>query len=157
LVRVHCLQLAALPQTPSHTVERQHLPAPAQTRVGRKAETYTAPCDDTQEKIAEVWKQILGLEQVGARDNFFDLGGHSLLAVQAHRALREALGASTLSITDIFRFPVLSALADHISGKGPGGAQAAPDPAALAQRAEARTEAMSRRRAMRAQRGNRAP
>ncbi|MFC6759332.1 phosphopantetheine-binding protein [Sulfitobacter porphyrae] len=49
-----------------------------------------------------------------AEDNFFSLGGHSLLAVQAHRDIKAALGGVALSITDIFRFPTLGALAGHL-------------------------------------------
>ena len=89
------------------------------------------------------------MPKVGSRDNFFALGGHSLLAVQAHREIRDTLGLTKLSITDIFRFPVLSALARHLDD-GPKPA-AAPAPA-LAERAEARADAMARRLAMRARR-----
>jgi hypothetical protein len=90
--------------------------------------------------------------KVGAKDNFFALGGHSLLAVQAHRELRDGLGLKKLSITDIFRFPVLSALAAHLDdGPKAGAAAPAPGPTASATngRADARADAMARRRAMR--------
>ncbi|MCU0900402.1 MAG: phosphopantetheine-binding protein [Cypionkella sp.] len=86
---------------------------------------------------------------MGARDNFFALGGHSLLAVQAHREIREALGATKLSITDIFRFPTLSALAAHLDDGPKPVVQAAPV-AGLDTQAGARLDAMARRRAMRA-------
>ena len=90
-------------------------------------------------KIAAVWARVLNLPQIGARDNFFVLGGHSLLAVQAHREIRAALGTTKLSITDIFRFPTLDALA--------------PAPAAEPAATAAQAETMSKRRALRAGRG----
>ena len=112
------------------------------------------------EALAAVWSRVLGVPKVGAKDNFFALGGHSLLAVQAHREIRAELGAAKLSITDIFRFPVLEALAAHIEKSGgtavaapatsTATATAAPAPTAGNDRAEARAEAMARRRAMRA-------
>ncbi|MCU0957634.1 MAG: phosphopantetheine-binding protein, partial [Hydrogenophaga sp.] len=83
-------------------------------------------------------------------DNFFALGGHSLLAVQAHREIRQSLGTSKLSITDIFRFPVLEALARHLDDKPEDTAATA---AETAERAQLRADAMSRRRAMRAGQG----
>jgi hypothetical protein len=108
------------------------------------------PQSDIEAQLAAIWGRILGVPKVGAKDNFFALGGHSLLAVQAHREIREALGAAKLSITDIFRFPVLSALAKHLDDRPtPAPAVAA---APVNDRAEARSDAMARRMAMRARR-----
>ncbi len=81
------------------------------------------------------------MPHVGPQDNFFALGGHSLLAVQAHRDIRAELGTTRLSITDIFRFPTLAALAQHLGDT--------PAPAAPNTRADTRADAMVRRRAMR--------
>ncbi len=85
-------------------------PTPATTDT-----TFTQATAETA--IAAIWTRILGVQDIGARDNFFDLGGHSLLAVQAHREIRADLGIRSLSITDIFRFPVLSALAVKLVGQ----------------------------------------
>jgi uncharacterized membrane protein len=79
--------------------------------------------------VAATWRRLLGLPEVQPAQNFFDLGGHSLLAVQLHRDLRAELGATGLSITDIFRFPTLGALAarvDQVMGGGPAPSAARP-------------------------------
>jgi hypothetical protein len=55
------------------------------------------------------------LSEVSVDDNFFDLGGHSLLVVQVQRRLREASGRE-VSITDMFRFPTIRSLAQHLNG-----------------------------------------
>ena len=81
-------------------------------------------------EIAEIWSTVLGVQGLSGRDNFFELGGHSLLAVQAHRAIRDGLGAKGLSITDIFRFPVLADLAERVAGLTGGVAAPAPKRAA---------------------------
>jgi Phosphopantetheine attachment site len=102
-----------------------------------------APVKGAAGRIAAIWQRILGVPHVGPQDNFFALGGHSLLAVQAHRDIKAELGVPQLSITDIFRFPTLDALARHL-----GDAPEAPVPEN--DRADARLDAMARRRAMRA-------
>jgi len=111
---------------------------------------------DMSAKIASIWSTILGVQNIGPNDNFFDIGGHSLLAVQAHREIRSQLGAK-VSITDIFRFPVLSALAERVAGSGGQSVTAVEKltpqvevPAST--RAEGRVDAMNKRRAMRAAR-----
>lgn len=152
MVPVHFVTLAAFPLTPNRKVDRKALPAPAAAPQVRST-VFVAPETDTEARIAEIWKRILGVVEVGSKDSFFALGGHSLLAVQAHREIREALNIPSLSITDIFRFPTLAGLAAHVSPKPQ--VDAAVEAGALAERAEARSQAMSRRREMRAERQTR--
>lgn len=102
-------------------------PAPAAEAAG---DTFTQATAEAA--IAAIWSRILGVHGIGARDNFFDLGGHSLLAVQAHREIRADLGIRSLSITDIFRFPVLSALAAKLVGQPMPAGTAADTPAPVA-------------------------
>ena len=122
------------------------LPAP---QIAPTAQTHDAPAEGVQAQIAAIWARILGVPKVGAKDNFFALGGHSLLAVQAHRDIKAALNSTKLSITDIFRFPTLAALALHLGDAPKPVAAVAPG---LSDRADARADAMARRRAMRADR-----
>jgi hypothetical protein len=138
--------LAEFPLTPNRKVDRKALPAPAEAV---RRDVFVAPEDALEQRIAEIWSRILGVAEVASRDNFFALGGHSLLAVQAHREIREALGAARLTITDIFRFPVLADLAAHLDDRPK---EAASGSTNLVERAEARAEAMSRRRELRANR-----
>jgi len=70
-----------LPVTPSGKVDRNALPAPGPSRP-RLENPYVAPRTPVQEALAEIWAQVLGLNQVGIYDNFFELGGHSLLATK---------------------------------------------------------------------------
>lgn len=71
--------LAAWPLTPNGKVDRKALPAPDSHA---KAE-FIAPRNDTEERIAAIWRDVLGVEKIGVHDDFFDLGGHSLLAARA--------------------------------------------------------------------------
>ena len=80
---------------------------------------FAAPIDEIEQAIAEVWQQLLGIDQIGRDDNFFDLGGHSLLLIQAQTALNERLGRS-LAVTDLFQFPTIGSLAAHVAGARSG-------------------------------------
>lgn len=151
MVPAHIVTLDTFPLTPNKKIDRKALPDP-QPAMRSVAEPAT-PATGAQARIAAIWSRMLGVEGIGAQDNFFTLGGHSLLAVQAHREIREELGAERLSITDIFRFPTLAGLAAHYESLTGGDShsldeQPALDEAALA----ARSDTMSRRRAMRANR-----
>jgi amino acid adenylation domain-containing protein len=78
--------LPQLPLTPNGKLDRRALPAP-----GTDASTvdFVAPRDDVEKAVAALMQEILGIERVGASDNFFDLGGHSLLAAQVLARLRQ--------------------------------------------------------------------
>ena len=142
MMPAHFVRLDALPLTPNRKVDRKALPAP---QAASQHTAFVAPENGVEAQIAAVWSRVLGVPSVGAKDNFFALGGHSLLAVQAHREIRAALGAVKLSITDIFRFPTLQALAAHVDDTPKPAVVAA----ALSDRADARADAMARRRTMR--------
>jgi acyl carrier protein len=103
----------ALPITPHGKVDRRALPAPEQSRSELEA-VYVAPQSEVERIIAEVWQQVLRIEQVGMHDNFFDLGGHSLLLIQIHNKFQE-LFKKEIPIADIFRYPTIKALAGHLT------------------------------------------
>jgi hypothetical protein len=155
MVPAHVVRLAAFALTPNRKVDRKALPAPGGEAA--PAAAFERPGEGVEAQLAAIWSRVLGVPRVGAKDNFFALGGHSLLAVQAHREIRAELGAAKLSITDIFRFPTLAQLAAHLDDRprgGPAAPATAPAPGAgIATQAEARADAMARRRAMRAARG----
>jgi hypothetical protein len=160
MMPAHFVPLAQMPLTPNAKIDRKALPALGQpsgvaTLAPRPAPTAPASvAGDVQGHIAAVWAAVLGVPVVKPQDNFFNLGGHSLLAVQAHRALRERLGMPALSITDLFRFPVLADLARHLDGQSrvmPASPEQAAPPVAHSPAGD-RMDAMAKRRAMRAQR-----
>ncbi|MBL0730309.1 MupA/Atu3671 family FMN-dependent luciferase-like monooxygenase [Piscinibacter sp. HJYY11] len=141
MVPAHFVTLDALPQTPNGKIDRKQLPAPEASKAPVATEAFVAPASDLEEQIAAIWKDVLKLPQVGARDNFFDLGGHSLLAVQAHRRLRDTLQRD-ISITDIFRFPTIQSLSAYL---GEGGVDDAGAKAGNA-RAQGRRAVLQQRR-----------
>ncbi len=149
MVPSHIVALDAFPLTPNKKIDRKALPDPRPARP-RAAATVT-PTSGPQSQIAAIWGRILGIDGIGVHDNFFALGGHSLLAVQAHRDIRTTLDVPALMITDIFRFPTLSGLAEHIQKLTGAAPQLTPVPKDTSLDT-ARTETISKRRAMRAKR-----
>lgn len=146
MVPADLMQLEIMPLTPNKKIDRKSLPEPVRKAKPAKPRTATQ-ASALESKIADIWSTVLGVQQIAPEDSFFDLGGHSLLAVQAHRDIRKALDAPTLSITDIFRFPVLRDLAKHLEGSGNTPEPEAPE---TEEASEARAATMSKRRAMRA-------
>jgi hypothetical protein len=94
-----------------------------------------------ERSVATIWQAVLKVDRVGLHDNFFELGGNSMLIAQAHRRLREELGAD-LALVDMFKFTTVSALAHHLSQKGEDSGAAAQK---LKDEAERRRAAQARR------------
>ena len=80
--------LEALPLTPNGKIDRGALPAPHQDRP-QLASLFVAPRNATEEALAEIWRGVLGVEQLGVHDHFFEVGGHSLLATQVVSRVRD--------------------------------------------------------------------
>jgi acyl carrier protein len=78
---------------------------------------FVAPRTSVEEAVAGIWCEVLGLEKVGIRDNFFDLGGHSLLMTRVHRKLQEIMGED-ISIITLFQYPTIGSLSNYLSGTG---------------------------------------
>ncbi|WP_439111429.1 MupA/Atu3671 family FMN-dependent luciferase-like monooxygenase [Lentibacter sp.] len=157
MIPQHFVIMKEFPLTPNKKVDRNALPAPsavAQPDVRQDAPVIGSD-DAIEAEISGIWTKVLGVANVRSHDNFFDLGGHSLLAVQAHREIRELCTVPRLSITDVFRFPTLGALAARVRelGASVSGKKAeAPKPKAKPQPEVSVDETMSRRRQMRARR-----
>jgi natural product biosynthesis luciferase-like monooxygenase protein len=120
MVPGHFVALERFPQTPNRKVDRKALPKPEGAAPARAAQAASPPAQgEVEERIARIWQELLQVPQVSREDNFFDLGGHSLLAVKVHRRLTESF-AKKIAITDLFRFPTVRALAEHLGGANAG-------------------------------------
>ncbi|MDY7091401.1 MAG: amino acid adenylation domain-containing protein [Acidobacteriota bacterium] len=102
------LPLEELPRTPNGKIDRGALPAPEGERPDLE-HPYVAPEGDAEEHLARIWSRLLGIEQVGALDNFFALGGDSILAVQVAFQTREA--GLEMTTAQIFQHQSLRELA----------------------------------------------
>ncbi len=111
------VELPALPLNASGKVDRKSLDArAAAAELVRDAPVELLPRSALERTLAELWQDVLGVPEVGLRDNFFDLGGHSLLLPRVQAGLRERLGCE-LPLVELFRHPTVSALAAHLGGE----------------------------------------
>jgi amino acid adenylation domain-containing protein len=111
--------LDALPLTPNGKIDRRALPAPDAWGAAA-ADAYVAPRTGTEERLADVFADVLGLGRVGVHDDFFVAGGHSLLAVRAVARMRAAFGVE-LTVREMFDAPTVAGLAarvDALLGSG---------------------------------------
>jgi len=107
------ISLPAMPLTPNGKIDRKALPAPEQVQQPSK-HAFVAPRTSTEEVLAEIWCEVLGLEKVGIDENFFEIGGHSLRAIQVISRVREIIQVE-LSMRDFFESPTIEALAGIIA------------------------------------------
>ena len=96
------VSLPALPLTPNGKVDRKALPLPGADAVAELSTVYVAPDSETEQKIAAIWQDVLGIAKVGRTNNFFDLGGHSLLLMRVHSQLRQAFNRD-ITMVDLFQ------------------------------------------------------
>ena len=105
------VKLEVMPLTPNGKVDRQALPVPDADAFNSQA--YEMPVGETEEVLAGIWQELLGVEKVGRHDEFFDLGGHSLLMTRLLNQI-EAHFEVSISFADIFRCSTLKAMAELI-------------------------------------------
>jgi amino acid adenylation domain-containing protein len=110
MVPAYIVQLEQIPLNPNGKLDRKSLPHP---RAGGAGETYAPPRHQGEKRLMAIWKQVLNMESVGIHDHFFEIGGHSLKAVKLINLIHKEFNVK-LNFTDIFQFPTIAALYEHI-------------------------------------------
>ncbi|MDH0639563.1 non-ribosomal peptide synthase/polyketide synthase [Pseudomonas sp. GD03860] len=112
MVPAQLLYLESMPLSPNGKLDRKALPAPQW-----QARGYCAPQGEREIRLAAIWQSVLGVEQVGRDDDFFEIGGHSLLAVRIVAKIREAF-AIELPLRTLFDTPNVAGLALALERSG---------------------------------------
>ncbi|UAA37183.1 amino acid adenylation domain-containing protein [Paraneptunicella aestuarii] len=115
------------PLTPNGKLDRKALPAPDESALVKAH--YEAPQGETEQLIAALWQDLLGVSQIGRFDDFFNLGGHSLLAVKLIERLRKA--GLSMVIADLFDAPTLEGLAKRLENQNASATHSVEVPANL--------------------------
>ncbi|HEX3683072.1 MAG TPA: amino acid adenylation domain-containing protein [Bryobacteraceae bacterium] len=108
------VQLPAMPLDKNGKVDRNRLPLPDSA----PREIFDLPGAGRERVIARVWAEVLNVESVGLRENFFDLGGNSLLLLRLSTRLRDS-GICDIPVIEMFRYPTVEALASALNTANP--------------------------------------
>ncbi|WDZ63753.1 non-ribosomal peptide synthase/polyketide synthase [Paenibacillus polymyxa] len=113
MIPSYFIQLQNMPLTPNGKIDRKALPAPEDSLQSRA--DYVAPRTWVEVKLAQIWQDVLGLEQVGVKENFFEIGGHSLRATTLASKIHKEQN-KLLPLRSIFEAPTIEQLAAIIEG-----------------------------------------
>ncbi len=105
-------RLEKTPLTPAGKIDYSALPQPCKER--ESASGFVPPEGEAERIVAAIWQQELGVDSVGAQENFFDLGGHSLLLIRVQARLAEEFGKEIAAL-DLFRRTTVRSLARFLS------------------------------------------
>jgi len=105
------VKLETLPLTPNGKIDKKTLPDPEGNI--ETTNEYVAPRNEIEQKLADIWIKVLGVERVGVYDNFFELGGHSLLATQVISKIRTEFN-NDLPVKALFENSTIKTLSEQI-------------------------------------------
>ena len=111
MIPAHFVTLAQLPLTPSGKVDRLALPAPQPRQ--QVSRLHVAPKSEMEKLLAGIWSEILGVEDIGVDDSFFELGGGSLTLVRLQSMINER-ARRDIPIVVLFRYPTIRALSSYL-------------------------------------------
>jgi acyl carrier protein len=106
------IKIESMPITPNGKVARNKLTIPDQVESSRRT-ALLPPRTNTEATIAQIWKDVLAVDEVGVLDNFFELGGHSIVATRVISAIRKEFNVS-VSVRAMFDFKKVYELAGYI-------------------------------------------
>ncbi|HCI82789.1 MAG TPA: hypothetical protein DHW02_24220, partial [Ktedonobacter sp.] len=106
--------LDAIPLQPNGKINRHALPAP-QTTQHKEDDAFVAPMMTVHHQLIRIWEELLGVQPVGLKDNFFTLGGHSLLAVRLMSRIEQVYGKK-IPLATLFAGATVEHLANVIMG-----------------------------------------
>ncbi|MFJ4068427.1 non-ribosomal peptide synthase/polyketide synthase [Pseudomonas sp. NPDC089996] len=109
MVPMQVMVLPAFPVTPNGKLDRKALPEPS-----FQQEAYMAPRNLEEQLLAEIWAQVLQVEQVGIEDNFFELGGDSILSLQVVSRVKNHPGLELdLKLRDLLRYQTIAGICER--------------------------------------------
>jgi len=112
MIPSYFVRMDELPLTYNGKLNRKTLPNPKE--VGHKEFVYIAPQNETEEKLVDLWKQVLKIDVIGTEDNFFHIGGHSLRAASLASLVSKAMEIQ-FSLRDVFSNPTIKAMSVRIN------------------------------------------
>jgi amino acid adenylation domain-containing protein len=113
MIPAYFIRLEKIPLTANGKIDRRALPRPTLDTIMAGAE-YAAPVGETEQRMAGIWQEILGIDRIGREDDFFESGGDSILATRCIARLREEFQVD-ISLRKIFECPSIKALSKEVA------------------------------------------
>ncbi|UCH92480.1 MAG: amino acid adenylation domain-containing protein, partial [Candidatus Aminicenantes bacterium] len=112
MIPLYFVQLEKMPLTPGGKVDRNALPAPTSAAIRDEYEVTKAPGTEIEKRLADAWQEVLGIEEIGIDEDFFEAGGDSIKAIQVSaRLLQYGL---KMEISDLLANPTIKQLGQYI-------------------------------------------
>ena len=115
MVPAHFIKLDNLPLTQNGKIDKKKLPDPVGVAAAALA-SYMAPRNEMEEKLVQIWQEILGREKIGIQDNFFDAGGNSIKIIRLAKLVSATLDTD-ISIAHLFQYPTIKDMVDYMLKK----------------------------------------
>jgi amino acid adenylation domain-containing protein len=112
MIPSYFVSMESLPMTSSGKVDRKALPAPEMAQLA-SGTVYVAPRNALEAQLVEIWQQVLGRDQIGVEDNFFNLGGHSLRAIRVVSIVRQNISVE-IKLSEVFAHPTIAGLVESV-------------------------------------------
>ncbi|MBX3253275.1 MAG: amino acid adenylation domain-containing protein [Chitinophagaceae bacterium] len=109
MIPLYFVQLESLPLTANGKINRNRLPAPHES----SGVEYIAPRTEIEQKLSEIWSEVLGKERIGVRDDFFQLGGHSLKATRLLSRINQVF-LVRINMESIYKEPTIENISEQI-------------------------------------------
>lgn len=116
MIPSHFVFVETMPKTINGKIDIEKLTEPSSEKISDAEgtlEEYTNPESEIEQKLAEIWQDLLGYEKIGTQENFFEIGGNSINAIMMMMRLRKECNIN-ISLDDIFNNSSISGLARHI-------------------------------------------
>ncbi len=113
MIPAYFIQLDKMPFTANGKIDRKALLEPELSLT--TGTEYVAPESEIEEKLVNIWSEVLGIERIGINDNFFELGGHSLKAINIVAKISKELNVS-VPLRELFKTPTIKGLANYVEG-----------------------------------------
>ncbi|MCX2829639.1 amino acid adenylation domain-containing protein [Bacillus pseudomycoides] len=113
MIPVVFIQLEKLPQTINGKVDRKTL---LEMNVNIPERQYEKPSNKIEKLLHLIWKELLGIEEIGVKDDFFEIGGNSLLVIKLHLRIKDSLNLE-IPIADLYRYTTIELISEKIKGQ----------------------------------------
>ncbi|EQB9790684.1 condensation domain-containing protein, partial [Clostridium botulinum] len=111
MVPSYIIQLDSMPLTQNGKIDKKALPEVDITTIAKE---YIAPRNEMEEKICKIYSEVLGIEKISIRDDFFDIGGHSLKAINVVSRLQKELKLK-VEVSNIFTYSTVEKLSEYLN------------------------------------------